>query len=139
MRLGAEGDGFDRRVSAGLGRRGTNLLHDASLALGECDVATRLVTDELDLNLATLAIALLVIIIIVVGCRASALNAATLTSNWVAIADVRVIKFGGRRLVVGIGDVGHFRRFGSKWSKVSREIPKRQNGGDAVLSVVPMA
>lgn len=43
------------------------LLHNSSLALGKCDMSARLVADELDLNLATLATALLVIIVVVVA------------------------------------------------------------------------
>lgn len=88
----------------------TNLLHDASLAFGEGDVAARLVTNELDLDLAALATALLVVIIVVVGrARAGALDTAGLADIVVAVADgMRVLKFGGRRLVVLISDVGHF-------------------------------
>jgi hypothetical protein len=48
-------------------RKLISLLHDSSLALGKCDVSARLVADELDLNLATLATALLVIIVVVVA------------------------------------------------------------------------
>ena len=43
------------------------LLHDTSLALGKGNVSTRLVGDELDLNLAALAAALLIVIIVVHG------------------------------------------------------------------------
>jgi len=112
----------------------TNLLHDTSFALGEGDVATRLVADELDLNLATLAAALFVVVVIVVGrARARALDATALCGGIVAIADrMRLVEFGGRRLVVLVGDVGHF------WSRY-HEMQKGENGGDAVLSVVPMA
>ena len=45
----------------------TDLLHNTSLALGKGDVSTRLVADELDLNLATLATALLVIVVLIVS------------------------------------------------------------------------
>src|SRR3569833_4672852 len=45
----------------------THLLHDAGLSLGIGDVTTRLVADELDLDLAALASALLVVVVIVVG------------------------------------------------------------------------
>ena len=91
-------------------RAETNLLHDAGLALGESDVAARLVADELDLDLAALAAALLVVVIVVVGRgSAGALNAAGLANIAVAIADgMRVVELGGRGLVVLIGDVGHF-------------------------------
>lgn len=43
------------------------LLHDSSLALGERNVSARFVADKLDLNLATLATALLVVIVVVVA------------------------------------------------------------------------
>ena len=98
----------------------TNLLHDAGLALGEGDVAARLVADELELDLAALAAALLVVVIVVVGgARAGALDAATLTDGGVAIADgMRVVELGGRGLVVLISDVGHFS------GRVSRKTKK---------------
>lgn len=74
-------------------RSGTYLLHDTGLALGECDVATRLVADELDFDLAPLATALLVVIIVVVGrARARTLDAAALSG---AIADgMRIVELG---------------------------------------------
>lgn len=43
-----------------------DLLHDASLPLGEGDVTTRLVLDELDLDLSAFAATLLVVVIIIV-------------------------------------------------------------------------
>ena len=45
----------------------TNLLHDTSLSLGEGDVTTRLVLDELNLDLSTLTAALLIIVVVVVS------------------------------------------------------------------------
>ena len=45
----------------------TNLLHNTSLSLGESDVTTRLVLDELDLDLSSLAARLVVVVVIVVG------------------------------------------------------------------------
>jgi hypothetical protein len=45
----------------------TNLLHDTGLPLRECDMATRFIGDELDLNLSSLTSRLIVIIIVVVG------------------------------------------------------------------------
>lgn len=85
----------------------TYLLHDACLALREGDVSTRLVADELDLDLATLAVALLVIIVVVVRCAgAGTLNTAAFGSSRGAVASV-VIEVGGRRLVVLVRDVGH--------------------------------
>lgn len=44
----------------------TCLLHDTSLALGEGNMATRFVGDELDLNLTSLTTTLLVVVIVVV-------------------------------------------------------------------------
>ena len=83
----------------------TDLLHDAGLALGEGDVSTRLVLDELDLNLASLATRLVVVIVVVVS-RAGTrtLDASALEG---AIAVLEVVGSGGRvGLVIG-GDVGH--------------------------------
>lgn len=85
----------------------TYLLHDAGLALGEGNMATRLVADELDLDLAALATALLVVIIIVVV-GAGTLHAARVIDGSVAVADVvSLVELVGRGLVVLIRDVGH--------------------------------
>ena len=88
--------------------RGQYLFHDSSLALGEGDVATRLVCDELDLNLAALAAGLVVVVVLVVGSGAWALCAA------VGIADIELAVAGavvvdrGRRVLVVVGDFrGH--------------------------------
>jgi hypothetical protein len=60
----------------------TNLLHDARLPLGKCDVATRLVCDELDLNLSALATGLIIVIIVVVGGgRTLALDSTTVAAG----------------------------------------------------------
>lgn len=86
----------------------TNLLHDTSLSLGKGDVATRLVADELDLNLATLAIALLIIIVVVVGGRGTLALHTTRFGRGAAIANgLGIVKLGGRGLVVLVGDVCH--------------------------------
>lgn len=121
-------------------------------------MTTRLVADKLDLNLAALTVALLVIIVVVVGRRSAlSLDAATLRGGSVAIAGLRVVDLGGRGLVV-LGDVGHddclgcFReqtkvavRFG--WRSVQSNpivcitqsrLEKAKSGGDTVLVVVPM-
>jgi hypothetical protein len=45
----------------------TYLLHDTCFSLRECDVTARLVGDELDLDLASLATSLLIVVIIIVG------------------------------------------------------------------------
>jgi len=101
----------------------THLLHDAGLSLGKGDVTTRLVADELDLDLAALASALLVVVVIVVGrARSLALDSAIFASGG-AIADgVRVVEIRGRRIFVMIGDVGH--------SQVSRENKKGKAAAD---------
>lgn len=124
--LGSEGTDSDRQRAADAtsccsaaaddvwaqmtrGAKTTNLLHDAGLALGEGDVAARLVANELDLDLAALAAALVVVVIVVVGSAgAGALDAATLDGS-IAIADgMRVVKVVGRGVVVLVSDVGHF-------------------------------
>jgi hypothetical protein len=81
----------------------THLLHDTGLALGEGNVSTRLVLDELDLNLPALAAGLVVVVVVVVGGRARALGAA------VCIADIEgavaVVVDRGRRVLVVFGDL----------------------------------
>jgi hypothetical protein len=83
----------------------TNLLHDTSLSLGKGDVSTRLVLDELDLDLATLATRLVVVIVVVVGSAGTrSLDASALER---AIAILEVVGSGGRvGLVIG-GDLSH--------------------------------
>ena len=83
----------------------TNLLHDAGLALGEGNVSTRLVLDELDLDLASLATWLVIVIIVVVcGAGTRALDASALEG---AIAILEIIGSGGRvGLVIG-SDLSH--------------------------------
>lgn len=86
----------------------TDLLHDASLALGKGNVAARLVRDELDLNLATLAAALFVIIVIIVRRRRTLALDAARVGGRAAVADrVGVVNVVGGGLVVLVGDVGH--------------------------------
>ena len=69
-------------------------------------MATTLVADELDLDLTTLATALLVVIVVVVGGREPrALGAAALLGAAAPI--LRLLEVGRRRLVVLIRDVGH--------------------------------
>ena len=87
-------DARTRRVS---GR--TNLLHDTGLPLGEGDVSTRLVLDELDLDLASLAARLVVIVIVVVGSGAGARSLGTAALDG-AIAVLQVVV-----LVGGVGVV----------------------------------
>ena len=64
------------------------LLHDTSLALGEGDVTTRLVLDELDLDLAPLATGLVVVVVIVVGGSA---GARALDTSGLAVTIVEVV------------------------------------------------
>src|SRR3712207_3209929 len=67
-----------RQKNRGTKRWKTYLLHDTGLALGKGNVATRLVLDELDFNLSSLAAGLVVVVVIVVGGSAGALDAAVL-------------------------------------------------------------
>lgn len=102
------------RVAHGQGQSSSwvaaHLLHDASLALGEGDVAARLVLDELDLNLPPLATGLVVVVIVVVGSRARALGAAIrigLGESAVAVVG-DVVSGRGRLLLLVVGDfAGH--------------------------------
>ena len=82
--------------------RDAHLLHDAGLALGEGDVTTRLVLDELDLDLAALTAALVVVVIVVVGGIADAL---ALDTAWLAAAVLEVVMVIDRREVGELG--GH--------------------------------
>jgi len=70
------------------------LLHDTSLSLGEGDVTTRLVLDELDFNLSSLAAGLVVVVVIVVGGRgvggALSLDASLFGRNAVVVGRGRV-------------------------------------------------
>lgn len=86
-------------------KKSSYLLHNTSFALGKRNVSTRLIGDELDLNLSSLAAALLVVVVIVIVGWALAFGAATLA--WSAIAGV-VVKLSRRGLVVLVCDVGHF-------------------------------
>ena len=82
----------------------TYLLHDTGLALGKGDVTTRLVLDELDLNLSSLAAGLVVVVVIVVGSSAGALDAAVLHAE----GAIAVVVDRGRRVLVVLGDfAGH--------------------------------
>ena len=70
-------------------------------------MATRLIRDELDLDLSPLATGLVIVIIVVVGGRGPlALDATTLTGCG-AIPDGVVVEGGGGGWVVMVGDVGH--------------------------------
>jgi hypothetical protein len=82
----------------------TYLLHDAGFALAEGDVPTRLVGDELDLDLPALAAGLVVVVVVVVGGRARALGAAVRVANIQGAAAV-VVQL-RRRVLVVVGDFG---------------------------------
>lgn len=87
--------------------KATHLLHDTRLPLGEGDVATRLILDELDLDLSALATGLVVIVIIVIGAHAIPFGGAIVRS---AIAGgLLQVLLGGRGLLLikGGSDVGH--------------------------------
>jgi hypothetical protein len=83
---------------------GTDLLHDAGLSLGESNVSSGFVLDELDLNLASLAASLLIVVVIVISCGSG--DTRTLCAAAVAITS-RVVD--GRTVVElrRISNVGH--------------------------------
>lgn len=85
------------------------LLHDARLALGEGDVPTRLVLNELDIDLPSLAAWFVVVIVVVVGGGTDARPLeASVFSALCAVAVTgrnRVVVTGGR--LGRIGKVGH--------------------------------
>jgi hypothetical protein len=55
--------------------RNAYLLHNTSLSLRERDMATRLILNELDFNLATLTTGLVIVVVLIVGAHAVALGA----------------------------------------------------------------
>lgn len=89
-----------RRDVAGRNRVGNGqdayLFHDTGFALGESDVATRLILDKLDLDLAALAAGLVVVVVVVVHVlgRPSALDTAA------DIGSQRVVAIAGSEVVV---------------------------------------
>ena len=80
-----------------------DLLHDASLALGEGDVTARLVLNEFDIYLSSLATGFVIVVVIVIGSGAAA-GTFDATSFAISIAG-RVGEVG--RVVIGVGDVAH--------------------------------
>jgi hypothetical protein len=81
------------------------LLHDTSLSLGEGDVATGLILDELDLDLSALTATLLIVIIVIFASHgSSAALVTTSTSGTKVIARRRLVETGVR-----VRDVGHCR------------------------------
>jgi small neutral amino acid transporter SnatA (MarC family) len=73
------------------------LLHDAGFALRKGDVTTRLILNELDLNLPALAARLVVVVVIVVS---SSAGARTLDASALAVAILEVVV-----LVVSVGGI----------------------------------
>jgi hypothetical protein len=97
---------FSFRVCASShGGHVTYLLHDAGLPLAECDMSTRLVLDELDLNLSSFTAGLVIVVVVIVcGRRTRTLGATAFTKSTVAVADRVVVT---RRVSwVVIGDFG---------------------------------
>ena len=86
------------------------LLHDTGLALGECDVATRFVLDELDFDFSPLATGLVFVVVIFfhLFVRARTLDAAVCVASserGIAIAgDLIVVAW--RSVLVVLGDFG---------------------------------
>lgn len=96
-------------MRAGENRKLIGFLHDTGLSLREGNVATRLIADELNLNLTSLASSLLILILVVVGAAALTLDAARLVRGGIAVSyRVRFGDVGRRGLVVLVGDVAHF-------------------------------
>ena len=90
----------------------TYLFHDACLPLAEGDVAPRLVLDELDVDLATLASGLVLVVVVVVGRRltdARALGASgfALGLGTGGAGSTLATGRGLLLLLVGIGDLAH--------------------------------
>jgi hypothetical protein len=120
--------GWTRRVDDAFAGDGSHLLHDTSFALREGDVPTRLVLNELDLDLAPLAARLVVVVVVVVGSGRGALSldAAALGC---AILELFLL------VVVGIAEVDAFGRHGEvescAWSlrsfglQAGRDYPER--------------
>ena len=85
--------------------RCTNLLHYASLPLRECDVTTRLVLYEFDVDLPPLAAGLVIIVVVIVGSSGHAWALYT-SSVTVAIAGECVVS-AGAVLGIRVLNVGH--------------------------------
>ena len=104
------------------GKRWQYLLHNTSLALGEGDVATRLILDKLDLNLAALTARLVVVIIIVLGAHATALGAAVVR----AVAGLLQVIVTRREFLLADGShIGHGWRVVEEKKEVRRWVAKR--------------
>ena len=81
----------------------TYLLHDSSLALGESDVATRLVLDELDFDLSALATGLFFVYLVVTH----ATLGGAVVSSAVTGGLLQLVLGRGRVLLTDGSDVGH--------------------------------
>lgn len=79
----------------------THLLHNTGLALREGDVPTRLVLDELDLDLASLTSGLVIVVIIVVGSGGG--GALTLDAACLGVAILELLLL----VVIGVVEVLH--------------------------------
>lgn len=98
--------GDDQQENLGTRKNGqlVGLLHDTSLPLGEGNMATRLVLNELDLNLAALTAGLVIIIVVVLGTHAAALG----TTGVSAVTGLLEVIVGGRKLLLtNSSHVGH--------------------------------
>lgn len=88
----------------------THLLHDSRFPLRKGNVTTRLVLDELDVNLPPLAAGLAVIVVVVVVVVDGATLGRAVGIVAVSLAEA-VIEVRGRELVV-VCEVRHIMRFG---------------------------
>lgn len=111
----------------------TDLLHNASLSFGKGNVSTRLIRDELDVNLPAFAIRLIVVVVIVIaggGTDTRALHAARLSTLAIGIAGGQSVIADRRRLLfIGIVDIAHDGMEGTSTS--SDKVVVRVNGGQS--------
>lgn len=85
-------------------RQRTYLLHDTGLPLGKGNVTTRLILDELDLDLATLTARLVIVIVVVLRAHAAALGTASVS----AVARLlQVVVVWRELLLTDRGHIGH--------------------------------
>ena len=96
-------ESISERFDTNESRRGTRtvlgrtyLLHDTGLPLGKGNVATRLVLNELDLDLAALTAGLVIIVVVVLGAHAAALGAAGVS----AVTGLLEVIVGRRKLLL---------------------------------------
>lgn len=99
--------------------RQTYLLHNTSLTLGKGNVTTRLVLDELDLDLATLTARLVIVIVVVLGAHAAALGTAGVS----AVARLlQVVVVWRELLLTDSGHIGHLERGTEKTRREVTEV-----------------